>query len=578
MAAGAGVDAAHAGGVARAGGVAPAGDLARLGDATHAGERDRAQEVERRRARLAKAALIVFVACSLLYVIVAADRPSLFAAPSRTDFYPGWMAGPLGGLWPGLTRDGTALRYMFTAGLVVMYGCYLVALAHLPSMRGAARWLLVTLLAVHLTFLFSPPLALTDVFNYINYGRMEVVHHLNPYTSFPILEPHSDPSYLLSNWHKLTSPYGPLFTLFTFALVPLGVPASFWTIKFMLMITSLGLLWLVWRCARLLQVDPIRAVVFVGLNPIVIVWGLGGDHNDFLTVFAMVLGFYLLLRARDAFDSWHLPGSSLRKSGSRQGQGRVQSSESSESGEFGESAGAGPSLEGQAGDWTGQAGARVRQAGAWLWPPSAVWIGAGAAFVAATALKASAGILLPIVLVGLLRTPRRLIQVAIGMVLAGAVVGVASLIAFGVHLPDLGTQSRLVTDISIPNLIGLAIGAGGETETLHVILSAGLVLAVCVCCWRVWRGRWDLITACGWATVALLVALGWVLPWYILWLLPLAGLSRSRWLRRTALVLGAYLIVAWAPASGLLWSGIGFYPAKTPLGKLHQRYVKELLN
>jgi alpha-1,6-mannosyltransferase len=468
--------------------------------------------VERRHARLAKAALIVFVLCSLLFVIIAADRPSMFAAPSRAGFYPGWMAGPLGGLWPGLPRNGTLLRYLFTAGLIAMYGCYLIALAHLPAMRGGARWLLLTVLAVHAIFLLSPPISLTDVFNYINYGRMEVVHHLNPYTSFPILEPHSDPSYSLSNWHQLTSPYGPLFTLFTFALVPLGVPASFWTIKLVLMLTSLGLLFLVWRCALLLRVDPIRAVVLVGLNPIVIVWGLGGDHNDFLTVFAMVLGFYLLLLARE----------------------------------------------------------RERTA--------ALLVGAGAAFVAAAALKASAGILLPIVLVALLRTPRRLLQVLVGMILAGAIVGVASLIAFGLHIPDLGTQSRLVTPISIPNLIGLAIGAGGETETLHVILSLGLIAFVCVCCWRVWRGGWDLITACGWATVALLVALGWVLPWYVMWLLPLAALSRSRWLRRTALVLGAYLIVAWAPASGLLWSGIGFHPQKTPLGRLHQRYVKEILN
>jgi hypothetical protein len=43
-------------------------------------------------------------------------------------------------------------------------------------------------------------------------------------------------------------------------------------------------------------------------------------------------------------------------------------------------------------------------------------------------------------------------------------------------------------------------------------------------------------------------------------------------------VLGVYLIIAWAPASGLLWDAIGFHPEKTPLGRLHQRYVKELLN
>jgi len=43
-------------------------------------------------------------------------------------------------------------------------------------------------------------------------------------------------------------------------------------------------------------------------------------------------------------------------------------------------------------------------------------------------------------------------------------------------------------------------------------------------------------------------------------------------------VLGAYLIIAWAPASGQLWNAINFHPEKTSLGRLHQRYVKELLN
>jgi len=78
--------------------------------------------------------------------------------------------------------------------------------------------------------------------------------------------------------------------------------------------------------------------------------------------------------------------------------------------------------------------------------------------------------------------------------------------------------------------------------------------------------------------VALLVTLSWVLPWYVLWILPLAALSSSRRLRVTALALGLYLIIAWAPVSGLWWNAIGFHPEKTPLGRLHQRYVRELLN
>jgi hypothetical protein len=64
----------------------------------------------------------------------------------------------------------------------------------------------------------------------------------------------------------------------------------------------------------------------------------------------------------------------------------------------------------------------------------------------------------------------------------------------------------------------------------------------------------------------------------VLWVLPLAALSSSRRLRTTALVLGVYLIVAWAPASGMLWRASHFKPEQTPLGRLHHRYVKELLN
>jgi hypothetical protein len=497
------------------------------------------EAVGRREAIVGGGALAAIVLCGALLVVCAADRPSLLSATTHTGFFPHWMAGPLGGLIPGLTRSPTKLKYLFTGALVAMYLSYLLALKYVPMLR--ARWAIAAVLAAHACFFLAPPLALTDVFNYVNYGRMEVVHHLNPYTTIPILEPHGDPSYYLSNWHQLLSPYGPLFTLMTFALVPLGVAGSFWAIKAILAAVSLGTILLVWKCARLLGRDPIAAIVLVGLNPIVLVWGLGGDHNDFLMVFCIMLGFYLLLRS----GAWVA------------GEEQVEADPQVDR------------IEDPAG-WRGS----VR---GWLWPLEPLLLGAGMAFVAAAAIKASGAILIPVVLAALLRSPRRIVQIVLGMAVAGVAVAAASLIAFGLHVPDLSTQSRLVTDVSVPNLLGLAIGNGGETETLRAVLSGVLILTVLLCCVLAWRRR-DAITASGWVTIALLVTLGWVLPWYVLWVLPLAALSSSRRLRTTALVLGVYLIVAWAPASGILWNKIGFHPEKTSLGRLHQRYVKELLN
>ncbi|HEX4483625.1 MAG TPA: hypothetical protein VH081_07540 [Solirubrobacteraceae bacterium] len=528
--------------------------------------------------------LAVIVLCSVVVVVVAANRPSLLTPTSHANYFPHWMTGPLGGLMPWLTRSSKALKYLFSGAIVLMYVSYVLALRYVPRLRS--RWAIATVVAVHVVFLLSPPLALTDLFNYVNYGRMEAVHGLNPYTTIPILEPHNDPSYALSNWHQLLSPYGPLFTILTFVFVPLGVAATFWAIKALLVAASLGTILLVWKCARMLGRDPVAAIVLVGLNPVVLVWGLGGDHNDFLMVFCIVLGFYLLLRSRigaraaEPAAPAH-PAAPLAPAHPAASLTPGQPAAPDQPAALGQPAAPGWVAAPAAAvalspeRWTG--GPLSQRLRGWLLPLSAIEICAGAAFVVATGIKASGGVLIPVVLAGLLRTPRRLTQVLIGMALATALTAAASLTAFGLHIPDLSTQSSLVTNVSVPNLIGLAIGAGGETKALHDVLTVALVLSIAACCVQAWR-RGAAVTASGWASVALLVTLSWVLPWYVLWVLPMAALSSSRRLRTTALAIGVYMIVAWAPASGYLWDAIGFHPEKTSLGRLHQRYVKELLD
>ncbi len=512
---------------------------------------------------LARVALAAIVLVSLLVVVVAADRPSFLTPASRTGFFPAWIAGPLGGLWPQFTEDPNAYRYVFTFAIVGMYACYVVAIVHAPRLR--ARWAIGTVLAVHLIFLLSPPLSLTDIFNYINYGRMGVIHGLNPYVTTPMLEPHSDPAFDLSNWHSLLSPYGPLFTIFTFALVPLGVAASFWTLKVVLMVASLGTVALVWKCARLLGRDPLMPVVFVGLNPIVLVWGLGGDHNDFLMVFFIVLAIYLLLRAGA------IPGAV--SDGLGDSRSPAAPAFPSLAGVAGASATTLPSSDSEREPGHGL-GSRLRGA---LWPLPWWELGAGVTLIVAVAIKASAAVLLPVVLIGLLARPRRLAGVLVGMLLAGLVLGVASYAAFGAHLPDLTTQSRLVTVMALPNLLGLALGLGGETVGLRVGVTAVLVLVVLAVGVRAWR-RGELIAMTGWATIALIVTLSWVLPWYALWMLPLAALGGSRRQRRVVLIVGAYLIFAWVPVMADLFNLVGFNPNSTPLAKQHQLETKNLLH
>jgi hypothetical protein len=57
----------------------------------------------------------------------------------------------------------------------------------------------------------------------------------------------------------------------------------------------------------------------------------------------------------------------------------------------------------------------------------------------------------------------------------------------------------------------------------------------------------DPVRAAGWATLALLVASAWLVPWYALWLLPLAALVLDRRLIAASVVLCAWMLVIAVP-------------------------------
>jgi hypothetical protein len=488
--------------------------------------------------------LSVMVLASLLLVSFASNSGSVLVANTvwKPGNYPSWLAGPLGSLtsW-ALTPSAHTQRVTLTATVAAMLVAYLVVV--FCSRRLRLGYVVATVVAVHVIFLLAPPLTLTDVFNYLNYGRMEAVHHLNPYTTIPALEPHSDPTFALSNWHGLLDPYGPLFTLFAMALVPLGVASSFWAIKVALMIASLATVFLVYRCATLLGRNAVAAVAIVGMNPIVLVWGLGGDHNDFLMMFFLVFAFWLLLRA----DSMRVGRNARPPSGAQRAPLAL-----------------------------------ARRGWAWLdgmprplvvgEPAAWMEILAGVSLVVAVSIKASSAVLVPIMLAGATRRMRLLAGLLIGSAAAFAM----TYVAFGLNLPNIGQQGSLVVPDGIPNLTGLALGFGGATAEMRNVLFVLLIAVIVSMTVWTWRTRrW--LTASGWVTLALIVTLSWTLPWYIAWLLPFAALSRSRLLRVAAAMVGAYMYLVFMPYSSEILAFLHINPATSTLGQQEQTYMNSLL-
>ena len=117
------------------------------------------------------------------------------------------------------------------------------------------------------------------------------------------------------------------------------------------------------------------------------------------------------------------------------------------------------------------------------------------------------------------------------------------LVLFGFSLPNLSQQSTLLTDFSFPNLFGLLLGVGGTA----VILKIATVSVVLVVAYQFYRNR-DWITGAGWSTLALIASLSWLMPWYVVWLLPLAALGSSVRLRRLAVALTVFALFVFVPA------------------------------
>jgi alpha-1,6-mannosyltransferase len=414
-----------------------------------------------KRLTAAHVALVVTVASAAAICLLAAAGPSEPIIPASWHGMPGWMAGPLPGVGDGIGRGE------FSALFLVMCAGYAVALVTRLDRRAVTAAIVV----LHVLFMLSPPLLSSDVFGYVDWARLGVVHDLDPYEHGSLAAP-QDPAFEYFRWRTdMPSPYGPAFTLASYATAPLGVAGAFWAFKLACALASLGLVALVAACARRLGTDPVRAAAFVGLNPLVLVWAVGGAHNDLIAMAVALAGIQLVLARRER--------------------------------------------------------------------------AAGAALVTAAATKVSAGIVAPYALLG----ARRRGRVAQGMAAAGAAIAAVAVAVFGSvtgFLEANRDQQDLVAFSSVPNQVGRLVGAGGLTPAIRAAATIALLATLGWTLYRAWRGH-DWIQAAGWATFAVIVCSAWIMPWYVVWLLPLAALARDRRLTIASLALCAYLVVLRTP-------------------------------
>jgi alpha-1,6-mannosyltransferase len=202
---------------------------------------------------------------------------------------PGWVAGVFGHSGIDLELGG------LIAVLSVMFVSYAAAIRAADQL--SPRTVLVGVASLNALVLLAPLLMSTDVFSYVAYGRIGALYGANPYFHGPNAIA-LDPAYpfIATRWAATPTVYGPLFTALSYLLAPLSLAWNVLAYKAIAAISSLVIVVVVWMAARLRDLDPVRAVVIVGLNPVILVYGVGGGHNDLLMLAILLVGVYLQLR------------------------------------------------------------------------------------------------------------------------------------------------------------------------------------------------------------------------------------------------------------------------------------------
>jgi alpha-1,6-mannosyltransferase len=333
-------------------------------------------------------------------------------------------------------------------------------------------------------FACVPPLLSHDAYSYVDYGRLGVLHGIDPYVRAPAAAP-ADPAFAHVTWPGATSAYGPLFTLATYPLAWLPVGVAVYALKAASALAVLAAAVLVARLAPQRGVDSLRAAAFVALNPLVLAHVVGGPHNDALAVLLTMVGVAAMSSAREA--------------------------------------------------------------------------SAGAAFAGSVAVKASAAIVAPFALTAALSPPtgrnqrhidgfRPVGRLLVGAGLAAAAIGLIAYLAFRwhwLHAFALAEENQGRTShMSIPITFARLVGVDEEVPRVAAIALFAALIAYLLA-WTHRGGDW--LRAAAWASAGLLLATSWLLPWYLLWPLPLAALSRDRPLQLLLLALTAYQLGARIP-------------------------------
>lgn len=246
-----------------------------------------AQAARAETSRLGQLALVGLVLLGVLISISAARTKAVLP-----EFLDPSMEGPFGKVAIHLPLAG------LLASLTVVFMCYVTVVR--MAERLSIRSVLIAIVALNVLLLLGPPLFSTDIFSYQGYAREWLTYGINPYVRGPSVM-QMDPlyPYIGAKWIATPTVYGPLFTAGSGLLAHASIATSLFWFKALAAMSCLGTVAIIWHASRLRGLDPTRGVALFGLNPLVVLYGVGGGHNDLIVLVISTAAIWALLAHRE---------------------------------------------------------------------------------------------------------------------------------------------------------------------------------------------------------------------------------------------------------------------------------------
>ncbi len=210
-----------------------------------------------------------------------------------------------------VSRATQTILYLFI--LAMLSALYFVIIKKRKELFYDTKKIFIFIGIIAIIFVAVLPYTCSDIFYYLGIGRLDSTYHQNPYytTIKEFVEQGENAQYLetdtvlaqgyINDWSNSTVVYGPVWTF----ICKIVAGMSFGNVDFgLLLFKLLNVIVHLVNCYLIYKIShkKIFALLY-GLNPFVLMEGIGCVHNDMFVVLFILLALYFLVKKKNLLGS-----------------------------------------------------------------------------------------------------------------------------------------------------------------------------------------------------------------------------------------------------------------------------------